>query len=529
MSEGSYSLTAVATDNEGANTSSSSVNITVESPAPNEPPTVTLTDPAEGTKFNAPADITLSADATDADGNIQKVEFLVDGAVVGEDVDGGDGWGINWQNVEEGNYVLSARATDNDDAATASQSVNIFVQSAPTIQPPNVLMLTPTEGQQFEAPVNIQLTASAAATGGSVKKVEFFQGTTKLGEDRDGSDGWSMIWQNVDAGNYSLTTKATDTKNSTNTSGTTSINVVHEDAGEALLNVPGSLISIDSDASDWTNIFREPVSQHNIGLAPPSSESDNSSNYSIAWDNNNLYVYANVKDDEFDITGSNRIWRLDGIEILIDGRNNKSASFEEDDHQILIQADGNRIEAEGYSGGDEIRAMGTQLSDGYSLEVAVSWSFINGNAPTDGQSYGFLLVVNDRDNEALEHQMMWRYAANHSKKTAEWGTIVLDGQPPSAISTEDSSTIPEAYGLDQNFPNPFQGSTTLSFDVPITSNVELSVFDIAGRLVARLLNETVTTGTHQVVWNGRGLAGGIYIIRMQTEESVLYRRATVLK
>ncbi len=75
MAAGSYSLSARATDNRGAQTTSAAVGIQVSAPQ-NQPPSVSLTAPANAATYTAPASITLTASASDADGSIAKVEFL---------------------------------------------------------------------------------------------------------------------------------------------------------------------------------------------------------------------------------------------------------------------------------------------------------------------------------------------------------------------------------------------------------------------------------------------------------------------
>jgi hypothetical protein len=101
----------------------------------NQPPTVSIGSPAGGATFTTPANITITANATDTDGTVAKVEFF-DGAIkLGEDTDGSDGWSLVWPNVPVGSHSLTARATDNAGAATASSAVAI------TVRPPVVIRL----------------------------------------------------------------------------------------------------------------------------------------------------------------------------------------------------------------------------------------------------------------------------------------------------------------------------------------------------------------------------------------------------
>lgn len=76
------------------------------------------------------------------------------------------------------------------------------------------------------------------------------------------------------------------------------------------------------------------------------------------------------------------------------------------------------------------------------------------------------------------------------------------------------------YALEQNFPNPFNPSTIIRYALPEGGPVSLTVFDIAGREVARLVNETQPAGTYQVRFDAAavrrgGVASGVYFYRVQ--------------
>jgi RHS repeat-associated protein len=122
VAAGSYSLTAVATDNQGASTTSSAVTVRV-----NAPPSVSLTTPANGATFTTPATIPLSATAADSDGSIVRVDFFQGATFIG--TVSAAAYTFNWTNVGQGSYAITARATDNDGATTVSAAVTITVNS----------------------------------------------------------------------------------------------------------------------------------------------------------------------------------------------------------------------------------------------------------------------------------------------------------------------------------------------------------------------------------------------------------------
>jgi len=120
---GSYTLTARATDDLGATTTSSPSTISV---AANSAPTVAITSPADGATFAWKPTITVSATAGDADGNVKLVEFRDGANLLGQDTTAP--YSFTWRNVPQGTHVLTARATDNAGAATTSSTVGITVR-----------------------------------------------------------------------------------------------------------------------------------------------------------------------------------------------------------------------------------------------------------------------------------------------------------------------------------------------------------------------------------------------------------------
>jgi len=83
-------------------------------------------------------------------------------------------------------------------------------------------------------------------------------------------------------------------------------------------------------------------------------------------------------------------------------------------------------------------------------------------------------------------------------------------QTPTQTNETTSSDIPESYFLEQNFPNPFNPSTIINYELRIRNFVMLKVYDIAGREVATLVNEIMPAGKHAVEFNAIGLSSGVY-------------------
>lgn len=103
---------------------------------PNEPPTITITNPTDGAVLFAPANFTLAAAAADADGSVTQVQFFVNGVAAG--VSTGPPLSTELNNLPIGNYVFTAIATDNSGATNTAPPVSIIVQE----KPPDTFTLT---------------------------------------------------------------------------------------------------------------------------------------------------------------------------------------------------------------------------------------------------------------------------------------------------------------------------------------------------------------------------------------------------
>ncbi len=88
---------------------------------------------------------------------------------------------------------------------------------------------------------------------------------------------------------------------------------------------------------------------------------------------------------------------------------------------------------------------------------------------------------------------------------------------------------PAVFALQQNFPNPFNPSTQIRFSIPHAAHVTLQVFNIIGQLVATLVDEELSPGSHTVTWNASGVAGGVYIYRLTDGQTVETKRLILLK
>lgn len=82
--------------------------------------------------------------------------------------------------------------------------------------------------------------------------------------------------------------------------------------------------------------------------------------------------------------------------------------------------------------------------------------------------------------------------------------------------------------LNQNVPNPFFGTTNITFELPVPGDVTINVYDLTGRRVAEVANGHFADGMHSVTFNGSGLASGVYVYQLQADGAVQTRRFTIV-
>ena len=94
--------------------------------------------------------------------------------------------------------------------------------------------------------------------------------------------------------------------------------------------------------------------------------------------------------------------------------------------------------------------------------------------------------------------------------------------------------VAQEFSLANNYPNPFNPSTTINFVVPKSANVTLFVYNTLGQKVNTLVNENMPQGQHSVVWNGRNDAGqilptGLYFYTLKSENISLTKKMLLVK
>jgi hypothetical protein len=110
--------------------------------------------------------------------------------------------------------------------------------------------------------------------------------------------------------------------------------------------------------------------------------------------------------------------------------------------------------------------------------------------------------------------------------------IKIDSEGLVQISSTFSS--PTSFNLSQNYPNPFNPITTLRYDLPETGLVTITIYDMLGRQVKTLINQTQDAGYRSVIWDatndyGKPVSAGIYLYQIQAGEYISTKKMVLLK
>lgn len=107
-------------------------------------------------------------------------------------------------------------------------------------------------------------------------------------------------------------------------------------------------------------------------------------------------------------------------------------------------------------------------------------------------------------------------------RIAGWNGVVSD-------NNDQQNSLPKDFSLTQNFPNPFNPFTTISYALPVNSEVLLTVYDALGNELSVLVNEEKSAGQHSVEFNASNLASGLYFYRIQAGNFNQTRKMILLK
>lgn len=187
----------------------------------NQPPTVSLTSPADNTTVTKGDIVHISADAADSDGSVDRVEFYAGSVRI--NTDGAAPYSFDWTPTVTGTFVITARAYDFDGGVTTSQPVTVNVVPPANNVPPTVTITSPANNATINRSSGTTIRATASDSDGTIIKVEFYAGSTLLNTDT--SAPYSFFWRPTTRGIFTLTAKAYDDDGAVTTSAPVTVRV----------------------------------------------------------------------------------------------------------------------------------------------------------------------------------------------------------------------------------------------------------------------------------------------------------------
>lgn len=130
---------------------------------------------------------------------------------------------------------------------------------------------------------------------------------------------------------------------------------------------------------------------------------------------------------------------------------------------------------------------------------------------------------------AANTQYYWRVRGVNEHGTSAYSTLASFTTRDESSAVEEFAEIPAAFRLLQNYPNPFNPVTRVTYEVGSRQHVSVKVYDISGREVATLVDESKPAGRYRVAFDARGLNSGVYFIKLSTDKFVDMKRAVLIR
>lgn len=168
------------------------------------------------------------------------------------------------------------------------------------------------------------------------------------------------------------------------------------------------------------------------------------------------------------------------------------------------------------------------------MDLDLSYSN-DGLVGTDGLPVGDLNWYPDAKADYMANRDTYIAALQDSMANATF--VYTPGDSVSAymtaggdpVSNERDAGVPGTFSLSDNYPNPFNPTTKISFTLPAASDVKLSVYNVLGQEVAQIVNQRMTAGTYTVNFDASNLASGMYLYRIEAGSFIQNKRMMLIK
>lgn len=164
-------------------------------------------------------------------------------------------------------------------------------------------------------------------------------------------------------------------------------------------------------------------------------------------------------------------------------------------------------------------AKQTQSGGFFPIPIMIKFAFSSGSDTT-------VKVMNSANNQLFS---FYFYRQPTGVTFDPNNEIVLKSATLLVNADENVSILPEKFALHQNYPNPFNPVTNINYDIPKSSNVKITVFDVSGKEVSVVVNEFKQAGRYSSSFNGMKLASGVYYYKIQAGDFSEVKKMTLIK
>lgn len=367
---------------------------------------------------------------------------------------------------------------------------------------PKVTITSPAAGTSLEAPASLQLAASVTDANNNVTKVEFFNGTTKLGEDVTAPYTWSLT--DLPAGAYTFAVTATDATSLTGTASVT-VTVIAPPYTIYKTSTPPVIDGISDPA--WMNQDIVAIRAEKPIVGTISNPSDLSGTAKFIWDNSYLYVFAEITDNNKQNDSPNS-WNDDAVEIYLDINNDKAGSYGANDVQYTFGWNDGTVVGSLPSGRSTTGITYTALSTtgGYIVEARIPWSTVQAS-PAEDQLIGIEFMINDDDNGGdRDKKLSWTSTSDDAWQIPSmFGTAKLGRE---LIVTGLFDNNADAIGSQiRCYPNP----STSEFTVAVDGSFSYQLMNQMGQVL-----ESDIANDKAILMND--YPKGVYLLRINQDD-----------
>ena len=158
--------------------------------------------------------------------------------------------------------------------------------------------------------------------------------------------------------------------------------------------------------------------------------------------------------------------------------------------------------------------------------LRVLWTTADAQVKAGAELDGFAVCYDNDPIGNNDFTVLWETYTGRTLRCSDTLTISCDRTLQ--VETVDAP-VPDRVRLHPNFPNPFRGSTQLTFDLPEHRSVSMQVFDTHGRLVSSVCDGGYDAGRYRITFDASGMPAGVYLLRLSTDDIVLTRMMSLIR